>query len=176
MALPKPKLQEIIFQLLYCADMNDTDEQAAVAMLSKELSAAKSQVLLASHRAALVRSHLKSIDAAIAASVLNYAFDRIQRVERNILRLAVFEILYDKESTPPKIAITEAIRLTKKFATPESANFINAILDNIYKAQVGETVDSNAIEEALQAVQNYEEVTRTNPLPSPNPNELEESS
>lgn len=63
----------------------------------------------------------------------SYEFERIPRIERNVLRLGVYEIMYDSD-IPPKVAIAEAIRLTRKFATPESATFVNAILDSILKS------------------------------------------
>jgi N utilization substance protein B len=53
-------------------------------------------------------------------------------VERNLLRLGAYEIYFSK-SVPPKVAISEAVRLARKFASSESANFINAILDALYK-------------------------------------------
>src|SRR5690606_29501809 len=83
-------------------------------------------------------------------------FERIPRVERNILRLAVFELLHDP-SVPPTVAIAEAIRLTRKFATPEAATFINAVLDAIFKMQRGEAVDSSAIVQAITPLDIAEE-------------------
>jgi N utilization substance protein B len=67
----------------------------------------------------------------IAETSKEYELNRIPRVERNLLRLGAYEICYS--DVPPKVAINEAVRLTKKFATDESGNFINAILDAIFK-------------------------------------------
>jgi N utilization substance protein B len=52
-------------------------------------------------------------------------------VDRNILRLAVFEILH-LEDVPPKVSIDEAVELAKKYGTDESSAFINGVLDNVY--------------------------------------------
>ena len=53
-------------------------------------------------------------------------------VDRNILRLAVYELLYTTD-VPPKVAINEAIEITKKFGTKESSRFVNGLLDRIHK-------------------------------------------
>lgn len=56
---------------------------------------------------------------------------RLALVDRNILRLAVYEMLSGK--TPPKVAISEALRLAQEFSTAESPRFVNGILDAVYK-------------------------------------------
>ena len=75
----------------------------------------------------------ETLDLMITEHSTSYEFERIPRIERNVLRLGVYEIMYDSD-IPPKVAIAEAIRLTRKFATPESATFVNAILDSILKS------------------------------------------
>jgi transcription antitermination factor NusB len=69
------------------------------------------------------------IDAAIAAVVDNFAPERIDPVDRAILRLATHEILH--AATPPKVAINEAIELAKRFGTTDSKRFVNGVLDRI---------------------------------------------
>lgn len=87
---------------------------------------------MAQERKELIRAKLEEIDQKITAASSSYSFDRIPRIERNILRLGIFELFYDP-SLPPKVAIAEAIRLTRKYATPEGGTFVNAILDSLYK-------------------------------------------
>ncbi len=72
----------------------------------------------------------EALDAKIAAASQEYALDRISKVERNVLRLGVFEL---QSELPPKVALSEAIRLCRKFGSPEGADFVNAVLDQIYK-------------------------------------------
>ena len=79
-----------------------------------------------------IRGKLQMIDQMISETAKEYEFDRIPRVERNVLRLGVYEIYFSK-TVPPKVAITEAVRLAKKFSSAESGSFINAILDALYK-------------------------------------------
>ena len=82
----------------------------------------------------------------LAPCSLNYDFDRIQTVTKNILRLAVFELFFDP-SIPPKVAIAEAIRLSRKFSTPESAAFVNALLDHLYRQSRGEEGNQQKLEQ-----------------------------
>ena len=75
-----------------------------------------------------VAEHGESIDAAIAGVAEHWAFERLALVDRNILRLAAYELLF-LEDIPPKVAINEAIELAKAYAGEESGRFVNALLD-----------------------------------------------
>lgn len=80
---------------------------------------------------ALVRGvveHAEAIDAAIAGVAEHWAFERLALVDRNILRLAAYELLV-REDIPPKVAINEAIELAKAYGGEESGRFVNALLD-----------------------------------------------
>jgi N utilization substance protein B len=135
MALPPQKFREIVFQILYSSDfLFDHLEDTAV-MLMVELKVTKKSVLEAYERVKQIHSKLIGIDEKIGAFSTEYHFDRILKVEKTILRLAIFELLFDR-SIPPLVAIAEAIRLTRKFGTPESAQFVNAILDRVYKTDL----------------------------------------
>lgn len=132
MALPNQKFREVVFLLLYSYDMGKTDPKDQIPMIMNELAVTRKAVLIGKETVDRLILSIDDIDAMIGAASKEYSFDRIQSVERNILRLALFEMLYDK-NVPPKVAIAEAIRLAKKFSTPESISFVNAVLDRIYK-------------------------------------------
>lgn len=74
--------------------------------------------------------HLGEINAIIAEASENWDIERMPYIDRNILRLAVFEIKY-RDDIPYKVSINEAIELGKKFGSDQSGKFINGILDNI---------------------------------------------
>ena len=74
--------------------------------------------------------HLPEIDARISRYVENYEFRRIAPVDRNVLRLAIYEMLY-RDDIPPVVSINEAIELAKTFGGPESGRFVNGILDRV---------------------------------------------
>jgi transcription antitermination factor NusB len=73
----------------------------------------------------------ETIDETLAAVVENFAPERIDPVDRAILRLGTYELLH--ASTPPKVAINEAIELAKRFGTTDSRRFVNGVLDKISK-------------------------------------------
>lgn len=157
MAIPQAKLREIVFQLLYSHDTGRTEEQSSIALLMKELQVARSAVHQSLIKANAVQQNLQEIDAAITEAVHSYTFDRIQLVERNILRLGVYELTIEK-TAPPKVSISEAMRLGRKFASPESANFINAILDNVYKKMIGENPELEALEQSVKEMEAVEKI------------------
>lgn len=132
MSLPPQKFREMVFQMLFCCEFSGSEEGDVAAMLMHELKVTKKTALEAYKRVQSILERLPEIDAKIAATSSEYQFERISRIEKNILRLSLFELFYD-ESLPWKVSIAEAIRLCRKFGTPESSHFVNAILDSIYK-------------------------------------------
>ncbi len=135
MALPPQKFREIVFQILFSRDFSLSEPQEMVALLMKELKVTKKTMVEADARAHLVEQHLAELDEMITRFSTEYSFDRISRAEKSILRLGAFELLHDS-SIPPKVAIAEAIRICRKFGSPESAKFINGLLDGIYHATI----------------------------------------
>ena len=77
-----------------------------------------------------VMDHLPDLDATIVGYAENWRFDRIAVVDRNILRLAIYEMKY-RDDIPPVVSMNEAIEIAKKFATEDSGKFVNGILDRV---------------------------------------------
>jgi N utilization substance protein B len=81
-----------------------------------------------------VVQHLISIDKIITQAAPEWPIDQITIVDRNILRMGLYELLYaNKEEVPPKVAINEAIELAKSFGGESSGKFINGVLGTVYK-------------------------------------------
>ena len=74
--------------------------------------------------------HRDELDERIKRHALNWDLHRIAVVDRNILRLAIYEMLH-REDIPPIVSINEAVDIAKKFSTPDSGKFVNGILDKI---------------------------------------------
>lgn len=79
--------------------------------------------------------HQASIDETIRANTQNYELSRISVVDRNVLRVAIYEMLHCPD-VPPVVSINEAIEIAKKYSTEESGRFVNGILDQI-RAHLG---------------------------------------
>ena len=81
-----------------------------------------------------VVSHLSKIDKIIEKAAPEWPIDQITLVDRNVLRIGLYELLYgSKEEVPPKVAINEAIELAKNFGGESSGKFINGVLGTVYK-------------------------------------------
>jgi N utilization substance protein B len=76
--------------------------------------------------------HVEEIDAIVQRHAEHWRLDRMAVVDRNLLRLATQEFMYDKE-TPKTVVINEAIEIARRFSAQESPQFINGILDSIRK-------------------------------------------
>lgn len=83
-----------------------------------------------------VMKHIKEIDAYITKYATEWPLDQITIVDRNVLRIGVFELVYDDE-IPSKVAINEAIEIAKAFGSDSSGKFVNGVLGAIFKDMEG---------------------------------------
>ena len=132
MTLPKRKFREIVFQLTFSKDLNSGTDALLSCALLDQMKITKKNLREAFDQVAHIIEKQEEIDALISKGSKSYDFNRISLVERNILRLAVFELFFGKK-LPFKVVISEAIRLTRKFGTPDSAAFVNAVLETIHQ-------------------------------------------
>lgn len=75
----------------------------------------------------------EAIDKTLGSCLENWDLDRIGGIERNVMRMGVYELCYSKEKIAPEIIINEAVDVCKFFSTRKSGGFINGILDSIFK-------------------------------------------
>ncbi|MDP2831555.1 MAG: transcription antitermination factor NusB [Candidatus Omnitrophota bacterium] len=129
----RTKAREYVLQMLYQVDITHGDWQEILENfcasndrqdLSGELKDFSSQLLGG------VVEHLEEIDKKISKYAANWQLERMAFVDRNIMRLGCFELLF-RADIPPKVAINEAVELAKKYSGLESGKFVNAILDQI---------------------------------------------
>ena len=79
-----------------------------------------------------VIEHLKEIDQRISAALVNFSFERLAAVDRDILRLAAYEMNYETK-VPPVVAMNEAIEISKRFGGEDSSRFVNGVLDRLIR-------------------------------------------
>ncbi|MBL8924350.1 MAG: transcription antitermination factor NusB [Myxococcaceae bacterium] len=129
--------RERALQALYQLDQNDkatpADAVEAAWAASDDQPRDDTAHAFATELVAGVREHLAGLDALIEQHSQNWRIDRMQRVDRNVLRLGVFELKH-RDDIPRKVTINEAIELAKMFGTEDSAAFINGVLDRIASA------------------------------------------
>ena len=124
--------RELALKFLYQSELNagNIDEQMKLFL---ERNSLQDEVEVFMNK--LVKSTLKQIkeiDEIIQKFSDNWVLDRMTVIDRNILRMGTCELLFNF-STPPKVAINEAIDIAKKYGNEDSPEFINGILDKIYK-------------------------------------------
>ncbi len=127
----RTKARERALQALYQIDVASTDLEEALARFWRSFEPVEREVRETAE--ALVRgvaAHRREIDDAIEAVSVNWRLDRMAKVDRNVLRLAVHELLH-RPDVPVKVAIDEAIELGKKFGSESSGAFVNGVLDRI---------------------------------------------
>lgn len=129
--------REIAVQCLYQLGMNEVSPREAMDMaLEEALNDNESGFKInleewnTSYLEEIVQHthhHEKVIDGILASYLQGWHIDRLSRVDREILRLASYEMLFGK-NTPPKVIVNEAIELAKLYGTEESAKFVNGVL------------------------------------------------
>lgn len=129
--LPARKSREIVLQMLYSLDMEGSKEQL-IPLMMKEIAISKQKAVLAINEAIAVLEQKNIIDPVIYKNTEKGLSGHIQKLEYNILRLAIYEYYLKKNNLNHKIIITEAVRLTNKFSNAEATSFINAVLDKIF--------------------------------------------
>lgn len=79
-----------------------------------------------------IRDRQPEIDRMLGEKTIGWKFERLALLDRNILRIGVYELLYF-DDVPPEVALDQAVELAKKFGTEQARSFINGILDRIWK-------------------------------------------
>ena len=96
---------------------------------------------------ALVKGVLEvrdDIDTKIQPIAPDWPIDQIARVDRNILRMGIYELLHQADVVPPKVAINEAVELAKAFGSDNSSKFVNGVLGTAFRTLVEDTSNGNA--------------------------------
>ena len=129
--------REIIVQSLYQMEMNDVDSAEAVEMLIEEASEENETERVITDEIELkayvvehvngVWEHKAAIDDMLEHYLKGWQMSRLSRVDRQILRLATFEMVFAND-VPAKVAVNEAIDLAKHFGTDDSGKFVNGVL------------------------------------------------
>ncbi len=133
------KARECALQMLFASDMAATDAEAVVAGYWNELGDETIDDATRDFANRLVRGtleNLASLDDLIKTRAEHWRIERMAIVDRNVLRLAVFEFVHT--DTPDSVAINEALETARRFSSYEATQFVNGILDGIRQDLKGE--------------------------------------
>jgi transcription antitermination protein NusB len=132
----RSRARQVVLQLLYQDDLNPEIAPTAITQfLRKELNRNASLMAFALSLLDGVREHRAELDQVLASKAENWSLERMGTVDRNILRLGAYEILY--AGTPGQVVINEAVELAKQFGAQQSAAFVNGILDRVMHQERG---------------------------------------
>ena len=125
-------------QVLYEDDLNP-DRKLSVSdrFIHSRLGGDEPLVEFARSLVGGVRRNRGELDELLRERAANWSLERMAVIDRNIIRLGAFEILYGK--TPGRVAINEAVELAKRFGARQSAQFVNGVLDLIFQDQGGKS-------------------------------------
>ena len=126
------KARECALQMLFAADVAETRADELVRTFWSELADGELEPQareFATRLAIGTLAHLEEVDERIRSRAEHWRINRMALVDRNVLRLAVYEFLH--EPTPRTVAINEALEVARRFSTYEATQFINGILDAI---------------------------------------------
>ena len=130
----RSKSREYALQMLYQLDIRHADFPEIMKEFWQAHESPLDVKTFANQLAQGTHERLANIDPLIAHHADNWNLKRMAVIDRNILRLGVYELLYVAD-VPPKVCINEAIELAKRFGDEDSGKFINGILDAIHKAR-----------------------------------------
>jgi transcription antitermination protein NusB len=126
----RTKARERAMQALYQIDVAAEGIEEALSRFWKSFEPVEREVMaLAEELVRGVAAHRRVIDETIEAVSTNWRLDRMAKVDRNVLRLAVFELL--ETDVPVKVVLNEAIELGKKYGSESSGAFVNGVLDKV---------------------------------------------
>lgn len=127
--------RETALQVLFQLDMakEKLDTATVVRKWAEEFAVPETSIPFAQGLVEGTLSHIEEIDAKLSQFSEGWALSRMANVDRNLLRLACYEILY-REDIPGRVTINEALEIAKRYASEESGKFINGILDRVVES------------------------------------------
>lgn len=119
-----------VLQALYEVDFTNHQPEEAIQARLEEKPLPRSAVEFAHHLTHSVYQRRSYLDEVVGKLAPEWPIDQIAAIDRNVLRIAVYELLFEPD-TPPKVAINEAVELAKMFGAESSARFVNGVLGSL---------------------------------------------
>lgn len=128
--------REVALRALYQVDVGKMEAEAALSFSAEEGPYTQETVAFARELVLGCLEHKAEIDETIERHARDWTLERMAHLDRNVLRLAVFEILH-RPDVPASVAVDEAVELAKKYSTAESGRFVNGVLGNLVRTKEG---------------------------------------
>jgi len=160
----KRKAREAAMRALYEIDLGHTDTTSALNVVLEEAKLSPDMAAYTERLVRGIRGSITVIDHRLASIIKEYDFNRIAAVDRNVMRVAAYEILEVPEM-PPAVTINEAIEIAKRYSTAESGKFVNGVLGKLLQdspkanwdpatapPEIDELIDEEADPEVIEEV------------------------
>lgn len=132
--MSRRKAREVAVQALFQLDFNQVNTETAMeAVINEHEGISEGSRQYAQKLINGTQHSLAEIDAIISSSSNEWKLDRMAAVDRNIARIAIYEMKFSEEQLPPNVAINEAVEVAKTFGSEDSSRFINGILGSLVK-------------------------------------------
>lgn len=128
--MKRRKARELALKVLFQVDVAGADAHEAMSFLVSEERTPEETVLFSQEIIRGTLEHREEIDKNIATLSREWALDRMANIDRNILRMGCYEILY-RDDIPSSVSINEAVEMAKAYGDADSAKFVNGILGKI---------------------------------------------
>lgn len=133
--MSRKRAREVAFKILFQADVGRNPWQDVLPRTLAEISLPEKSREFLNQAVRGTIAHLKEIDSLITKYAVDWRLERMANTDRNILRLAVHELLYMPD-VPAGVTASEAVELAKRYGDEESGRFVNGILGNIVRQVV----------------------------------------
>jgi len=126
----RSRARDVVLQLLYRDDLHPGPDEAQDAdYVREQLDEDTDTIAFARSLLQGVRQNRPDLDATLATAVENWSVRRLSVVDRNVLRIGLYELRYT--DTPARVVLNEAVELAKRFGTKHSGQFVNGVLDRL---------------------------------------------
>ncbi|MCL5981606.1 MAG: transcription antitermination factor NusB [Firmicutes bacterium] len=129
--------REVAFKTLFQLDIGQNEVEPTFSNLLAESGLSGEYALFARELIKGTVDNLAVIDQLLSQYLVNWQFARLAAVDRNVLRMAAYEIMY-REDIPDVVAINEALEISKTFNSEEAVGFLNGVLDRLSREKLGE--------------------------------------
>jgi len=129
------RARELAIQVLFHLEFSPDDPSGVFDLICDNFDARESIRDFSKRLVLGVWEKKKTLDKVISEASKNWRIERMALLDKSILRLAAFEIMFI-EDIPPKVSLDEAVEIGKKFGSEDSSRYINGVLDNVYNTMV----------------------------------------
>jgi N utilization substance protein B len=141
----RSRAREIVLQMLFQNDLNpDTPRSDQERFMAIRLKGDRQLIEFARQLMDGVCQHRDQLDQQLAKAAENWKLTRMANTDRNVLRIGAYEVLYS--DTPDRVAINEAINLSKRYGSNNSSQFVNGILDRLMRSKSDQPGNGDLVE------------------------------